>query len=221
MAFRSHEAEEAGFEQMLRKLIPRGVSGHERGVLHLELRALTLKLGPVITSYPTWHPLVSNHNPMTPVTFPSELCGYRGLDHTIALVNGFITCPYNDGQEVIDSVEALPAHPSGAAITATRLDLPLYSESATPILVTCQWGEQHEEFQTIPLSMAMPLLLSQELSTWGHGDFAETWETMKPYFLGQPHGKLSSLFVTQSTGQALKRVWEQLIQSGMFGPIKD
>ncbi|MNT61120.1 hypothetical protein D3C72_1987410 [compost metagenome] len=57
--------------------------------------------------------------------------------------------------------------------------------------------------------------------TWGHGDFAETWETMKPYFLGMPHGKLSSLFVTQNTGQAIKKIWEQLINTGMFGPIKE
>ncbi|EKP0311692.1 hypothetical protein ACTG16_23290 [Aeromonas sp. 23P] len=221
MAFRANEAAEAGFEQMLKTMIPRGVSTQERASLQLELRSIEEELGPVITSYPAWHPLVCHHNPMEPVTFPSERCGYRGLDHTIAFVNGFITCPYNDGQQVIDSVEALPRHPSGAIITATRLDLPLYSESATPILVKCEWGEQHEACHTIPLFMATPLLLNQELSTWGRGDFAETWETMKPYFLGEPHGKLSSLFVTQNTGQVLKKIWEQLINTGMFGPIKE
>lgn len=220
MAFRANEAAEAGFEQMLKKLIPRGVSTQEKASLHLELRNITDELGPVITSYPTWHPLVCNHDPMKPVTFPSEECGYRGLDHTVAFVNGFITCPYNDGQQVIDSVEALPLH-SCATITASRLDLPLYNTSTTPILVKCDWGEQHEALHTIPLFMAMPLLLKQELMTWEDYDFAETWETMKPYFLGQPHGRLSSLFVTQNTGQVLKKVWEQLINTGMFGPIKE
>jgi hypothetical protein len=48
---------------------------------------------------------------------------------------------------------------------------------------------------------------------------AETWDTMRPYFLGRPHGSRSSLFVNQETGQAIKKVWEALTHTDMFGPI--
>ena len=72
----------------------------------------------------------------------------------------------------------------------------------------------------IPLSIAMPLLLEKELPMWKWADVAETWETMRPYFLGNPHGARSSLFVSQETGQAMKKVWNALINTGMFGPIK-
>lgn len=41
---------------------------------------------------------------------------------------------------------------------------------------------------------------------------------MRPYILGSPHGRRSSLFVNQESGQAMKKVWEALIASGMFGP---
>ena len=43
---------------------------------------------------------------------------------------------------------------------------------------------------------------------------------MRHYFLGSPHGSRSSLFVSQETGQAMKKIWEALIHTGMFGPIK-
>jgi hypothetical protein len=43
---------------------------------------------------------------------------------------------------------------------------------------------------------------------------------MQPYLLGAPHGSRSSLFVTQETGQTIKKVWNLLINTGMFGPIK-
>ncbi|MGB5235252.1 MAG: hypothetical protein WBN85_08775, partial [Candidatus Macondimonas sp.] len=72
----------------------------------------------------------------------------------------------------------------------------------------------------IPLSIAMPLILEKEVPCWHWAEVAETWETMRPYFLGRPHGGRSSLFVSQETGQAIKKTWNALIFTGMFGPIK-
>ena len=74
--------------------------------------------------------------------------------------------------------------------------------------------------RSIPLNIAMPLLLENELQCWEWSQLAETWESMRSYFLGSPHGSRSSLFVNQETGQAMKKIWEQLIYTGMFGPIK-
>ncbi|WP_290525927.1 hypothetical protein [Alcanivorax sp.] len=177
------------------------------------------ELGPVVDTYPTWHPLVCNHDGRSPVTTPSKSCGYRGLDHTRHFFNGFITCPYGDGQEVIDSVNALPIHPI-AHITAERLDVKLYNPEATPILVKCNWDKPLGMDGMIPLSIAMPLILEQEIPSWRWAQVAETWETMRYYLLGSPHGARSSLFVNQETGQAIKKIWNSLIYTGMFGPIK-
>jgi hypothetical protein len=72
----------------------------------------------------------------------------------------------------------------------------------------------------IPSSIAMPLLLEKKIPCWYSAQVAETWETMRPYFLGQPHGSRSSLFVGQETGQAIQKIWNALIYTGMFGPIR-
>lgn len=221
MAFRADEAARVRYEEAERYLIPRPRDTDEslRARSKEALLDIVESIGPVIDTYPTWHPLVCNHDDQHPVTLPSDRCGYKGLDHTKYFAHGFITCPYGDGQEVIDSVNALPKHPV-ARITAKRLDVQLYNSNATPILVECEWSESLSPDGMIPLSIAMPLLLEKEVPCWRWSQYAETWETMRHYFLGAPHGSRSSLFVSQETGQAMKKVWEALIYTGMFGPIK-
>lgn len=178
------------------------------------------KCGPVIDSYPSWHPLVSaNEERFSPVTTPSERCGYSGLDHTVFFANGFVTCPYGDGQDVIDAVDKLPSNPA-AAITAERLGDKLYNDNTAPILVACVWDKPLLPDGTIPKSLVIPLVLEEEVPCWHWSDYAESWETMRPYFLGTPFGSRSSLFVNQESGQALKKIWNALIYTGMFGPIK-
>lgn len=221
MAFRADEAARIGFEEILSYLIPRqkGIGDASMERSKEALLDVIESLGPAVSDYPTWHPLVCNHDSMQPVTRPGDRCGYKGLDHTRYFAHGFITCPYGDGQEVIDSVNALPRHHL-ATITAYRLDAQFYSPSATPVLVKCEWATPLPTDKMIPLSIAMPLLLEMEIPCWRHSQVAETWETMRSYFLGAPHGSRSSLFVSQETGQAMKKVWEALINTGMFGPIK-
>lgn len=221
MAFRADESARAGYEEVERYLVPRpkDASEAERARSKQALIEIVDSLGPVVDSYPTWHPLVRNHDDRHPVTTPSYQCGYRGLDHTRFFVHGFITCPYGDGQDVIDSVNSLPHH-HVASITAEKLDVQFYSPDASPILVRCDWSEPLSEGGMIPLSLAMPLLLEKEIPCWEWSELAETWESMRYYFLGSPHGRRSSLFVSQETGQAMKKIWESLIYTGMFGPIK-
>jgi hypothetical protein len=43
---------------------------------------------------------------------------------------------------------------------------------------------------------------------------------MRPYLLGEPHGNRSSLFVSQDTAIALKKIYLSLVETGMFGPLK-
>lgn len=221
MAFRADEAARTGFDRAAAYLVPkpREVDDAERSRSREALLHLVDELGPAIDAFPSWHPLVRNHNPEHPVTTPNDRCGYKGLDHTIYFANGFITCPYGDGQAVIDSVDALPGHPI-AHISADKLDVIFYSPHAVPVLVKCNWGRPLAKDGTIPPSIAVRLILENEIPCceWSH--FAETWESMRDYLLGSPHGSRSSLFVNQETGQTIKKVWNLLINTGMFGPVK-
>lgn len=221
MAFRADEAARTRFEEVTAYLVPRPRDADQSVRIRSQeaLDDIVLELGPVVDSYPTWHPLVCNHSSRDTVTVPSDRCGYRGLDHTRFFANGFVTCPYGDGQNVIDAVSGLPSHPA-AEITAKRLKVQLYNPSATPVLVACKWEKHLNPDGTVPLSIAMPLILEKEVPCWRWAQVAETWETMRPYLLGTPHGSRSSLFVNQETGQAIKNVWNILIYTGMFGPIK-
>lgn len=222
MAFRTDEKIKDGEEFAIKFLLSqlKNLDNDDFLESKSKLTSLFLKLGPVIDEYPNWHPLVQNkiEGLMYDPTTPNTDCGYNGLDHTIHFLNGFITCPYDDGQAVIDSVNKLKPH-SIAHITAERLDIKLYAASANPILVLCEWAKPLANDGTIPLSIVAPLLLEQELPNWIDSQVAETWETMRPYFLGCPHGKRSSLFVNQETGQGIKKLWESIINTGMFGQI--
>lgn len=222
MAFRADEAAQNGFDEAQNYLVKARDVGEEIAERsRKKLQEIVDELGPVVAAYPSWHPLVRAHDdPHSPPTSPSDRCGYVGLDHTRLFVNGFITCPYDDGQRVIDSVNALPQH-HAYEITAERLKgVVFYNKNATPILVRCRWKRSLHVGTNIPTATALPMLLETELPTWEWAQVAETWETMRPYFLGRPHGAKSSLFVTQETGQAMKSVWETMIQTGMFGPIR-
>jgi hypothetical protein len=219
MAFRSDESAENGYKEA-EAYLTRHIDPSERERSKRALRALSGDIGPVVNCYPTWHPILSGQkNDRYSLTTPNDRCGYRGLDHTRFFARGFITCPYGDGQDVIDSVDQLPHH-GDASIRAERLDVKLYADNATPILVRCDWEHSLENDGMVPLKVALPLILEHELPARRWAEVGETWETMRPYFLGQPHGNRSSHFVSQETGTVIKKVWNELINTGMFGPIK-
>lgn len=219
MAFRADESARSGFESVKSYLIPRGIEAGEREKSENKLFEIAEKYGPVVDGYPSWHPLVTHHDDQSPTTAPSDRCGYKGLDHTRYFVNAFITCPYGDIQEVLDSVEALPYNPI-ATISVEVLDVQMYQSNATPILVSCDWGKPISSDNMIPASIAIPLMLQKEVPCWEWATQGETWETMRSYFLGSPHGSRSSLFVNQETALTMKKVWNLIINTGMFGPIK-
>lgn len=222
MAFRAEEAAKAGYEEAESYLVGRlrDASPEVRARSKEALLDIVDELGPVVDAYPSWHPLVRHHDDRNPVTRPGTDCGYRGLDHTRYFAHGFVTCPYDDGREVMESVAELQFKHPAAEIMARRLDVKFYSSSAHPILVKCDWTKTLPMDKLVPLAIAMPLLLEKEIPCHEWSQVAETWETMRPYFLGAPRGARSSLFVSQETGQAMKKVWEALIYTGMFGPIK-
>lgn len=218
MAFRVDESASNGFKEVRNYLISKNIEASERERSENKLIKIIDNYGPVVRAYPSWHPLVAHHDGRIPARFPNTDCGYKGLDHTIYFVNAFISCPYDDGQDIIDSVQELP-YSHIATINAERLDVQLYQPDATPILVTCDWRKSISNDRSIPASIAIPLMLQKELPSWVWAEVGETWETMRPYFLGSPHGSRSSHFVSQETALTMKKVWNLLINTGMFGPI--
>lgn len=220
MAFRYNEAEESGREHALTYLV-KSLSPEYRKESESQLQLILDKFGPVVDAYPTWHPIVaSNYNGETPETYPCGRSGYSNLDHTINLRNAFITCPYGGAEEVIKSVERLESRDHlWATIEAEELDFKLYNDGATPVLVKCNWHGMSETDGTIPKRFVVARMLEQELPGWCDADVGETWETMRPYFLGRPCGARSSMFVSQETGQKMKNVWNAVLNAGVFGPI--
>jgi hypothetical protein len=219
MPFRADESAASGFEKIKNYLIQRNFSPEQREQAGYALRNIVAECGPPVDAYPIWHPLVSHHDSRDTVTYPSDRCGYRGLDHTCYFAHGFITCPYDDGEAVIRSANSLPYSP-GVVISAERLDVPFYNDGVTPVLVKCEWTDGLDEGHTIPKRMAVPLMLEKELPCWRWAQRAETWESMRPYLLGVPHGSRSSLFVSQDTALAMKKIHLAMMESGMFGPLK-
>jgi hypothetical protein len=219
MAFRAQEAAEENFERARRLMVPRELIGDTRRELTEHLLSLTERLGPVVDSYPSWHPLVPQPDQGLPFTDPCDRNGWDGLDHTVYFVNGFLTCPY-DGADGARRVEASARGievPECVTLNVEILDRPYYGEGTTPILVSCEWDVSLEEGRMIPKSRAVPLMLETEVPSWRYAQFAEGWETMRPYLLGCPHGARSSLFVSQDTALAMKKIYEMLVDSGMYG----
>jgi len=225
MTFRANEAKDNGCKEAKNYLIGRDLIHHlndsERIRSENKLREIIGEFGPAVSMYPAWHPLVSHVNDVhRRGGCPRSDGGYQNLDSTRYFVNAFITCPYSDSQAVIDSVENLPRN-EVAYICAEELDVKFYADNLTPVLVSCHWRKDINADKTIPASIAIPLMLTQELPAWQSAKVAETWETMRPYFLGSPHGRRSSIFVNQETGQTMQKIWNLLIHTGMFGPLYD
>lgn len=216
MIFRAEEAAQAAFERALRYLTPRDATPAERDQVTETLTRLVAEHGPVVDTYPTWHPLVPQRDPRHPQTIVSDRCGYEGLDHTVMFVNAFLTCPYGGAERVIDSALRIEVPDKAGHIEAVELEVPLYNRSATPVLVSMSWAVPLENGHQIPASRAVPLMLENELPAWRWSDRFETWEEMRHYLLGSPHGRRSSHFVSQQTAIQLRRIYEAMSESGMY-----
>lgn len=220
MIFRADEAAQAGYERALRYLTPRDATPTERETVREGLTRLVAENGPVVDSYPTWHPLVPQPDPREPQNVVTDRCGYDALDHTVQFVNAFLTCPYGNAERVIASALRVEVPEKAGRITAEELDAPFYNRAATPVLVRMRWAVPLENGHQIPASRAVPLMLEREVPNWRWSERGEDWGEMRHYLLGSPHGRRSSHFVSQQTAIQLRKLYEAMADSEMFDTLE-
>jgi hypothetical protein len=179
---------------------------------------LISELGNATEGYPDWHPILTSP-PRDSSEHRSSLHqieAYKGRDHTIEFVRGFVTCPYSDeaADRLVSAVNAVPN------LEARRLSEVLYSDQAYPVVVAA-WNVELEADGTIRSRDALRWFVSLSASDAADAQVAETWWNIRSYILGSPHGSRSSLFVNQHTGAHMRKILEAMNESGMFGPIKE
>lgn len=182
------------------------------------VRDLIDELGNAVDYHPDWHPIITRAQGVLPGTERDTNLNslYPELDHTIAFVRGFVTCPY--GEERAEAFVAAASKIDG--ICARRLDAPLYADLACPVVVQAV-GIDLAADGTIDGPQALRFFI-KETAQWAQGaEVAETWWNIRDTLLGAPRGARSSLFVDQHAGGHMRKMLEAMNDSGMFGPIKE
>ena len=179
---------------------------------------LIAELGNVTDGYPDWHPILTSppRDSSEHRSSLQQIGAYRGLDHTIEFVRGFVTCPYSEeaADRLVTAVNAV------IDLRAHRLSEPLYSDNAYPVVVAARDVELEGD-GTIRSRDALRWFVSLSANEAANAQVAETWWNIRSCILGSPHGSRSSLFVNQHTGAHMRKVLEAMNESGMFGPIKE
>ncbi len=121
-------------------------------------------------------------------------------------------------KKVLESVERLP-HKAIASISAELItDVHFYQKSAHPVLVKCNWSiRPNATSDFIDASVAVPLMLEQLLRGWHESRYDESWDFMQSFLLGQPHGATSSHFINRQTGTVLRKLYKEIVNTGMYG----
>ncbi|MCD9524766.1 hypothetical protein GLP14_18355 [Photobacterium carnosum] len=174
------------------------------------------KLGHSIETYPDWHPILTipkDKNQGQEVSL-KNLSTYKGNDHNVYFVKGFVTCPYSEDEanQLVSNVNAM------TGLHAYRLKTALYDDSAYPVVVQAI-GIELEADGTIRSRDAITWCSMNLVKAAHNANVAETWWNLRGALLGYPHGSRSSIFVNQHTGSHIRKILETLNNSGMFGPI--
>lgn len=176
------------------------------------------ELGNSIDMYPEWHPILtlptSSHG--EPTSLLSGIKAYNGIDHTELFIKGFVTCPYgeDDANNLVENVNRIEG------LHARRLEDPLYSDEAYPVIVQA-WDIELEADGTIRSRDALAWCVQTLVKDARNAQVAETWWNMRSSVLGSPHGSRSSLLVNQHTGGHMRKILEALNNSDMYGPVKE
>ncbi|MFV0597236.1 hypothetical protein [Shewanella sp.] len=177
---------------------------------------LIQQLGNAVDTYPKWHPILAIPlgQSTNPDLYLSEL--YKGIDHTVQFVKGFVTCPYSEAKadELVEFANSL------TGLNAYRLQERLYSDDAYPVVITAS-NVELEADGTIRSRDSLKWSLQYLAKNALNSEVAETWWNMRMSLLGDPHGSRSSVLVNQHTGGHIRKILEVLNDSGVYGPIKE
>lgn len=179
---------------------------------------LLLELGNSVDMYPDWHPILTipQHSTQSQSGLLQELPAYKGIDHTVFFIKGFVTCPYGEANadQLVSNVNAV------TGLHAYRLDTALYNDNAYPVVVQALDVELEGD-GTIRSRDALFWCLQELVKDAHKAEVAETWWNIRTNLLGSPHGSRSSIIVNQHTGSHIRKILEALNSSGMYGPIKE
>lgn len=203
------------------KLYTEFLNPEEQGKAKAYLNALVNELGPVVSIYPAWHPLV-RHIAQSTSKEPALFFQYPGVDHPLLFANGFLSAPYSEEkiQETIDAIESLPLM-DDATITYERINLPLYHQDAKLLLVRVHWNRPLLSDGTLPLYIVVPNVLKMVMASAFSSSVGEDWRSMSLYFIGSPRSEDESVFVNAETTAVLKRLWNDLRDMGCFGQKRE
>lgn len=210
MSFRAPEEAADAARELLERYC-HSIPPFGRAAARRTLAELIDAYGPVVESYPTWHPLLANGGGVEErikqwtYTRPSDGRGWKGIDHPIYLQRAFITCLYGPPSTVIDSVRC-------PSISVEQLPVRIYADrdDVSHLLVRSSIDAQAPRYQ-------MAQATGSIIIDWDKGQFAESWKPISSYLLGSPHGDRSSLFVNEHVGVTIKRVYVTLANAGMYG----
>lgn len=192
------------------------------------LEGIAAEHGPVITSYPAWHPFTG---------LPSLDGWVRGsdprangqlwedVDHPVYFARALLSCPYSDGEGLFRSVELINVRLKEEGhlswfLRAKRLDVPLYHATARPVLVSCNLGLDAEGYIDHRQAMRGFLWAAAHALAGSHRvEVAEPWDNVREFFLGAPCGTRSSLFVGERAGSTMKKILGELNKSGIYGDL--
>jgi hypothetical protein len=225
MSFRADEDAEENLESTIEYLTD-GVKPDGHKYVSDTIRAIAKMYGPVVRSYPIWHPLVNNSVSRdlhlgvnaTPINV------FR-TDHTVYFANAVLSTNHGRLNERMLDLMKFTTHE--AALFHISRYSGLYADGATSALLSCRFNDADlsEEdgkvrYAKASTRSAVGMMLQSEVPAWIDAECAEPWNVMRPYLLGEPCGAVSSHFVSEETGVVMRRVWNTLVAAGLWGKDK-
>lgn len=229
MAFRAEELAKDYYERVRDRLIytpNNGFTEEQTQKSEDYLKSLMFNfLGPAVQRHPCWHPLLSHiRRKKSDTVFCCARITDRFpcLDHTWIFAHGFITCPYDENapEEIQAFINKYPKNDFGT-VRLLKPSVPFYHIHATPVVVYFCWNYDFlTEDKLIKEEVAVALMVKRLMAYWLYNARARSWDEASGALLGEPCGKLSSLFVNRETGMAMKRCYEELLRAGVLGEYK-
>lgn len=92
-------------------------------------------------------------------------------------------------------------------------NIKLFGYETSFIVVKCHWMRKPLLDGTLPPSTAVTNALLTQLYPSLMFEMGKPWDAMSDVFLGLPHDKRDSAWLNKETGDALKSLWETMLET--------